>query len=115
MKYKNLIIKCNNEEEFKKLQKHLFYYKYSWIDNNIRNHIILNIKKFAFFGSQKINQIYVVIRNDDILQWDYRENIILALLEESNLFNYKLINYTAFERSLKIKKIKNETKNYFSK
>jgi len=64
------------------------------------------MKKFITFN--KINQIYVVIGNDDILQWDHRENIIFALLKSNLIFNYKLIDYIAFERKLKLKKINND-------
>ena len=46
MRYKKLIIKYNNIDEFVKIQKHLFFYKYSWCLNNIRSH---QIKKKTYY------------------------------------------------------------------
>lgn len=87
MKYKNIIIKCSNNQELISLQKHLFEYKYVWLDSGIRNRQI-----------KKRDNTCVIINNDDILT---------LFLTEVNFApsNYKIINYIKFIRKHKLQKI----------
>ena len=100
MKYKNLVIKCNNVEELIKLQKHLFKYKYSWKENNARHRMIKKNEDIS----------YVFIEHDDILQlFAYDPALPSGRL---TLSIYKSADYISFEKKFerkeKLKKINND-------
>jgi len=89
MRYKNLIIKCKNNQEFVELQKYLFRLSYSWFEyDNNKNR---QIKKW-YIGC------YILIKNDDRI----RRPIIPDELEL-----YKIVDFTKMIRKEKLKKINN--------
>jgi len=102
MRYKKLIIKYNNIDEFVKIQKHLFLYKYSWCLNNIRSHQIKKKPYYYANGLIASGTGYIVIGNDDILN-----NVHSLTVLDS--FNYKIVYdfMKQIERKAKIKKINN--------
>lgn len=124
MKYKNLVIKCKNNEELIKLQKHLFTYKYAWFDNSCRNR---KLKKPINLSGQSIIS-YIVIQSDDIIEivFDEKEythsaqnfikeplysNCITTPSADGWIPRFKVIDYTQFERKIKLKKINNAESN----
>lgn len=87
MRYKNIIIKCKNSDEFIELQKHLFRLSYSWCDyGNTHRHI------------KKYEHCSILIKNDDRI----RRPIIPDELEL-----YKVIDFTKIIRKEKLKRINN--------
>lgn len=95
MRYKNLIIKCSDIDEIKKLQKYLFRYSYTWCeDNGLRHHHI-----------KKLNPLFfsIVIHNDDVLYFVNND-----LLNNDRYSKYKTTYFAKLLRKDKLIKINNE-------
>jgi len=95
MRYKNIIIKSKNVEEFIQLQKHLFKLSYSWYDYGNKNRQIKKIKHYD-----------VLIQNDDrmikVMGLDDWSPIPLP-----NIDNCKIVDFVQLVRKEKLKKINN--------
>lgn len=96
MRYKNLIIKCTNEDEFVSLQRHLFKYNYSWYLGYQRHR---QIKRYY---NNFYKTVYVIIDNDDSM-------IFIVDLKHlaKPISTYKQIDYKQMLRKDKLKKINN--------
>ena len=90
MRYKNLIIKCKNNQEFVELQKHLFRLSYSWCDYGNKNRQIKN----------RGDNYSILIQNDD--------RIRRPINEEEEFKLYKVTDFIRLIRKEKLKRINNE-------
>lgn len=97
MRYKNIIIKCKNNQEFIELQRYLFKMKYSWFDYGNKNRQI----KQSYNGSRSFNEsrsFCALIQNDDRIR-------VPISPEEFDL--YKIVDFKQLIRKEKLKKINN--------
>ena len=83
MRYKDIIIKCKNNQEFIELQKHLFRLSYSWWDYDNKNRQIKKGTNIEFKGYH----FHILIKNDDRI----RRTIIPNELEL-----YKIVDFTRY-------------------
>jgi hypothetical protein len=97
MRYKNIIIRCKNNQEFIELQKHLFRLSYSWCDYGNKNRQIKNGTKNIEFNGIRC-YLHILIQNDDRI----RRPIIPDELEL-----YKKVDFIKILRKEKLKRINN--------
>ena len=98
MRYKNLIITCTDEDTAIAVQKHLFKYKYNWVDYGNQHKQLKHIKNSSFFA----DGLNIVIMNDNRLGF-------ITNLDKNNVFDYKIVSgkdfLTKFLRKQKLKKL----------